>query len=362
MKGSNISVYAVILCGGRGERFWPASRRKMPKQFIRLFGPKSLTQQTSERISGLCPLSRQLFVTPSEFVPLLTTEMKLPKANLLVEPSGRNTAPAVALAAAHLSRNDPDAVMVVLPADHLITQRREFIAAVRLAVEVASHGFLVTFGIRPTRPDTGYGYIHCGRRLFGSGRTTAHKVNAFREKPDVATALRYTREKVYLWNSGMFVWRAEQILEALQQCLPDFHAELVRYRRTIGTPREVTARLRLYRKAPPTSIDYAVMEKAKNVAVVRAGFEWDDVGSWLALTRHLPKDERGNVRRGTSVVKDTTGCVIDSDSGLIACLGVHDLVVVRSGMAVLVAHKDSLVDIKTLLTLIAEQKGASDYL
>lgn len=357
-----MSTHAVILCGGRGERFWPASRRRMPKQFIRLFGPKSLTRQTSERIANLCPRSHQLFVTPREFVPLITAELKLPRRNLLLEPYGRNTAPAIALAAVHLSRSDPDGIMVVLPADHLITRRREFLAATRLAVKMAQRGLLVTFGIRPTRPDTGYGYVQYGRRLCGSDTLAAHEVVAFREKPDAVTARRYLREKVYLWNSGMFVWRVEDILAAFKQCLPEFHDELLRYARTIGTSRETQALERLYRGAPSISVDYAVMEKAENVAVVRADFDWDDVGSWLALTRHLPEDQDGNVRRGLSVVKDTHCCVIDSGAGLVACLGVRDLVIVRSGDAVLVAHKDSLADIRELLKQVVRSNRAAEYL
>uniref|UniRef100_A0A7C4GEE4 mannose-1-phosphate guanylyltransferase n=1 Tax=candidate division WOR-3 bacterium TaxID=2052148 RepID=A0A7C4GEE4_UNCW3 len=357
-----MATHAVILCGGRGERFWPASRRKMPKQFIRLFGTKSLTRQTSERISGICPRSRQLFITPNELASLVAADLRLPRRNLLLEPCGRNTAPAIALAAIHLSKRDPDGVMVVLPADHLITRRREFHLAVRLAIELARRGLLATFGIPPSRPDTGYGYIRYGRRLAGSGRLTAHEVAGFQEKPDNATARRYLREKTYLWNSGMFVWRVDAIMTAFRLFLPEFHSELVHYGSTIGTSREPAALQRLYRKAPSISIDYAVMERAENIAVVKANFDWDDVGSWLALTRHLPADRDGNVRRGTTAVKDTSSCVIDSGSGLVACLGVRDLVIVRSGEAVLVAHKDALGGIKDLLAQISRQRGGESFL
>ncbi len=347
-----MNLHAVILCGGRGERFWPKSRRALPKQFITLFGRQSLTQETSSRVLPLCPPERQLFVAPAEFEPVLREQLGS-SAHLVFEPMGRNTAPAIGLAAEYLRHEDPDATMLVLPADHLIEDRAAFRTAVRIGAELAEKGSLVTFGIRPERPDTGYGYVQLGDRIGGRAWMTAHRVQAFREKPSPARARAYLAAGNYVWNSGMFIWRVDAILAAFRKFMPDFHAELEQFGKAVGTRREKPALARLYRDAPSISIDYAVMEKADNVACVRGTFDWDDVGSWLALARHIQPDHAGNVANGLLVAKGSTDCVVDSDSGIVAALRVKDLVIVRAGDAVLVADKKHLGDIKQLLADIA---------
>lgn len=356
-----MKLYAVILCGGRGERFWPKSRRSRPKQFIRLFGNRSLTEQTSARISRLCPPERQLFVAPAEFAGVMR-QMGFCGRNVVLEPAGRNTAPAIGLAASYLRRRDPDAVMVVLPADHLIEDRDAFLSSVRLAARSAEQGRLVTFGVRPDRPDTGYGYVQVGRRIAGHGRLTVHEVLGFREKPDAATAEKYVKSGDFLWNSGMFVWRVEAILAAFRQFLPGFHAALERFAEFIGRPGEKRMLAALYRDAPAMSIDYAVMEKADNVAVVRAGFDWDDVGSWLALDRHFSRDRDGNVLRGRCVGVEASGCTVEADRGVVALLGVRDIVVVRDGDVLLVAAKQSIGRTKEVLARIAAIPDGERYL
>jgi mannose-1-phosphate guanylyltransferase len=356
-----VNLYAVILCGGRGERFWPKSRRSRPKQFIPLFGTHTLTQQTSARIRPLCPTTRQLFVASPEFSGTLREQLGA-RAGLLHEPVGRNTAPAIAIAAAYLQHLDPKSAMVVLPADHMIEDQSGFIRSVRLAARLAEQGLLVTFGIPPTRPDTGYGYVQLGSRIAGRGKLTAHQVLAFKEKPARAVALRYVKAGSYVWNSGMFVWRTATILEAFAEHLPDFHARLVGYSRALGTRRASTVLRALYRDTEPVSIDYAVMEKARNVACVRAPFDWDDVGSWLALERHLPGDLRDNVASGSLVELDTSDCVVDTDSGIVATLGIKNLVIVRAADAVLVADRDHLDNLKKLLAKLAGVPGGQRYL
>jgi len=356
-----MSLQAVILCGGRGERFWPKSRRALPKQFIALFGRNSLTRETSARVRPLCPPGRQLFVAPSEFESVLRAQLGR-AARLVFEPIGRNTAPAIGLAAEYLKRHDSDATMLVLPADHLIEDQPAFVKAVQMGARLAGDGFLVTFGIRPERPDTGYGYIQLGSRIAGKGRLTAHRVQGFREKPSPARARAYLAAGNYVWNSGMFIWRVDKILAAFREFMPDFHAELEWFGRTIGTRREESALVRLYRTAPSISIDYAVMEKADNVACVRGTFDWDDVGSWLALGRHTRPNGSGNVAIGRFVARDSSRCVVDSDAGIVAALGVNDLVIVRAGDAVLVADKTSLGDIKQLLADIAASPQARRFL
>ncbi len=354
-------LYAVIMCGGKGERFWPKSRRSNPKQFIRLFGDLSLTRQTSDRMLELCPLERQVFITPTEYEAVMRKQVKTGRRNLVLEPVGRNTAPAIGVAAAYLATRDPDATMVVLPADHLITKHRELLACVRLAAELAQKRLLVTFGIPPSRPDTGYGYIKVGDRLAKKG-IGAFRVLGFREKPDARTARRYVKAGSYLWNSGMFVWRVDVILSAFEHHMPEFHRSLLKLRDAVGTKNERRVLNRVYRDAPSISVDYAVMEKAGNIAAVKATFDWDDVGSWLALARHMKQDKAGNVVRGTCIGKDMKDCIVDSDSGLLAVLGCEDLVIVRSGDAVLVAHKDRLDGIKALVKMVGGDRTGNSYL
>jgi mannose-1-phosphate guanylyltransferase len=307
-------LHAVVLCGGRGERFWPKSRRALPKQFITLFGRQSLTQETSARVLPLCPLKRQLFVAPAEFQSVLRRQLGR-DAHLVFEPMGRNTAPAIGLAAEYLKHEDPNATMLVLPADHLIEDRAAFLKAVQMGAQLAQKRLLVTFGIRPERPDTGYGYIQLGSRVAGKGRLTAYRVLGFREKPSPARARAYLAAGNYVWNSGMFIWRVDAILAAFQKFMPEFHAKLEEFSMTIGTRREKSAIVRLYRETPSISIDYAVMEKADNVACVRGTFDWD--------------------------------------AGIVAALGVKDLVIVRAGDAVLVADRKHVGRMKQLLAEIA---------
>ncbi|HTW91592.1 MAG TPA: mannose-1-phosphate guanylyltransferase [bacterium] len=356
-----MNLHAVILCGGRGERFWPKSRRGLPKQFITLFGRQSLTQETSARVLPLCPYGSQLFVAPAEFEPVLRRQLGH-DANLVFEPMGRNTAPAIGLAAEYLAVKAPDATMLVLPADHLIEDRNAFLKAVRAGAKLAQRGLLVTFGVRPERPDTGYGYIQLGNRIAGEGQLTAHQVQAFKEKPSPARARAYLAAGEYVWNSGMFIWRVDAILSAFRTFMPDFHDELEEFGKSIGTRREKAALARLYRHSPSISIDYAVMEKADNVACVRGSFDWDDVGSWLALARHAKPDDSGNVANGRLVAKDSSRCIVDSDFGIVAALGVKDLVIVRAGDAVLVADKKRLGQIKQLIADIAALQDGRRFL
>lgn len=357
-----MSVYAVILCGGKGERFWPKGRTRLPKQFMVLFGNRSMVQATSERVKNFCPLERQFFVTGERFASLLKKELRVKKRNLLLEPYGKNTAPAIGFAATVISCFDEDGVMVVLPADHLIAQRGAFLNAVALAVKAARSGYLVTFGVAPSRPDTGYGYIHFGKKLMDGKGGSVHQVIAFKEKPDEETARNYLSRGEFLWNSGMFVWQVSVILEAFQRFLPDFYQELMRFKKSWARGEKARAVKRLYHTAPPISIDYAIMEKADNAAVVKAGFDWDDVGSWQALERHFPRDENGNVAVGLWFHLDSRNCIVYTDEGVVAGLGISDLVVVRAGDAVLVAHRGVLDGLKQLLGQIGQDRKGRKFL
>lgn len=357
-----MELYATILAGGIGERFWPVSRRAFPKQFVPLFDKDSLIEQTRKRISRLCPLSYQRYIIPYEMANLLKSATGVKPQNIIYEPFGKNTAPAIGLAAVYISKIAPDATMIVLPADHYIEPVSNFIVNVKAAYKTAQQGYLVTFGIPPNRPETGYGYIHIGEVIERYGKITVHRAIEFKEKPSLDIALAYLQAKKFLWNSGMFVFRVATILEAFRTFLPDFYAGLLNFQNAIGTKQEKLMLMRLYQKAPTTSIDYAVMERAKNLAVVKANFLWDDVGSWLALERHFPAQRLGNVVLGEHYGVDTKESIIYSDHGIIATLGVENLVIVKAKDAVLVADKKRVGDLKALLRTIAISKSGKKFL
>lgn len=343
-------LYAIILAGGRGERFWPKSRRSFPKQFLRLFSKKSLLELTYERITPLIPLERQLYVVPRYLLPPLKEVMPiLKREHILVEPEGKNTAPSIALAALHISKLNPETVMLILPADHLIEGRERFYECIKFAEEIAEEGYLVTFGIPPTRPDTGYGYIEVKGELERRGGLMAYKVKRFTEKPEKRLAEMYVKKGDYFWNSGMFVFKADSILSAFSSCLPEFYDRIEDYKKGRISLEE------LYRRAPSISIDYGIMEKAENIALVKANFVWDDVGSWLALERHLPKDLDNNAIFGKFYSMDTKNMIVYNEDGIVVGIGVQDLVIVKTKDVVLVCKKDRAPDIKNLLRKIEEK-------
>jgi mannose-1-phosphate guanylyltransferase len=357
-----MELYAVILAGGIGERFWPVSRRSFPKQFVPLFGKTSLIEQTRKRISRLCPFNHQRYIIPFEMAKLLQMQTGVKHQNIIFEPYGKNTAPAIGLAAVYISAIAPDATMVVLPADHHIEPVNNFIACVKAAYKIAQQGYLITFGIPPSRPETGYGYIHIGDVIDKQEKITVHRTLEFKEKPSLDIALAYFQAKKFLWNSGMFVFRVSTILDAFRTFAPDFYAELINFQKFIGTNQEKSMLERMYQQMPTTSIDYAVMEKAKNIAVVKANFLWDDVGSWLALERHFRISSDGNVILGKHYGVDSKESIIYSDAGVIATLGIENLVIVKAKDAVLVADKKRVGDLKALLRVIGNAKSGKKFL
>lgn len=357
-----MELYAAILAGGIGERFWPVSRRSFPKQFVPLFGKTSLIEQTRNRISRLCPVNHQRYIIPSEMAKLLQMQTGVKPHNIIFEPYGKNTAPAIGLAAVYLLAVKPDATMIVLPADHHIEPVNNFIACVKVAYKIAQQGYLVTFGISPSRPETGYGYIHIGEMINKQERISVHHALEFKEKPTLDIALAYLQAKKFLWNSGMFVFRVSTILDAFRTFAPDFYAELINFQKFIGTKQEKSRLKRLYQQVPTTSIDYAIMEKAKNIAVVKANFLWDDVGSWLALERHFPILGDGNIILGEHYGVDTKESIILADTGVIATLGIENLVIIKSKDAVLVTDKKRVGDLKALLRVISTTKSGKKFL
>ncbi|MDD5557858.1 MAG: mannose-1-phosphate guanylyltransferase [bacterium] len=356
-------IHAVIMAGGGGERFWPRSRRSFPKQLHRLFGPRSMLQETADRIAALVPPERLIVVTNKAQAPRIRRQLpSVPKSSIVAEPFGRDTAACIALGAAIVMERDENGIMVVLPADHVIRNRRALVRNLLDACRAAAAGDrLVTFGIRPTYPSTGYGYIRRGATVPLRTATRFFRVRRFAEKPDAATARRYIRGGDYLWNSGMFVWRASAIAAALERHMPALHRGYLEMRKGLSGPRPATAIRRVYGGLERISIDYGVMEKADNVIVAEAGFDWDDAGSWLALERHLPADRDGNVLVGEGVALGTERCIVVSDAGMVACHGVRDLIVVRTPDAVLVCHRDSAQEIKRIIARLRERRGWTRY-
>jgi mannose-1-phosphate guanylyltransferase len=355
-------LYAAVLAGGKGERFWPVSVMSHPKQFLSMFGDKPMLQETISRIEELVPAERTLVMTGDHLTPLVAeTSPDVPKDNVLGEPIPRNTAPAIAMAALVLDVRAPGAPMAVLPADHLIRDKKAFLDDLSKAVQVAIEGDrLVTFGIKPNRPETQYGYVHIGAPL-GSFEDV-YEARGFREKPNLKQAGQLLAEGSHLWNSGIFVWTTTAILNALEEHLPSLRRELEAVRPAIGTAGQKAALDSFYQSAQKISIDYGVMEQADNVAVVKASFDWDDVGSWLSMERFLQEDEMGNVVRGDAVNLNTENSIVVSGDGLVATLGVSNILVVRTGNATLVCQKDRVGEIGKLVEEIGSKKKFRKFL
>jgi mannose-1-phosphate guanylyltransferase/mannose-6-phosphate isomerase len=343
-----MALHPVILCGGSGTRLWPLSRSLLPKQFLPLASERTLLQETVLRVAGLENGSRPVLVSHVEHRFLAgeqVRELGLTPAGHLLEPEARNTAPAVAAAALWLIGQDSDATLLVLPSDHVIQQKDKFHDAVRRAAQLAARGRLVTFGIVPTAPATGYGYIRRGdpeKKV-----PEAFDVAEFVEKPDRARASAFLADGRYFWNSGMFVFTARRYLEELRRFRPDIMA-------SVDAAVEQAARdldfLRLdaaaFGRCPAESIDYAVMERTREASVVRGDFSWSDIGSWSALWELDPKDGKGNSVRGDVYLDGAADCYVRAEDRLVAALGVRDLVIVETDDAVLVAHKDRAQDVK----------------
>ena len=345
------SVHAVILAGGEGTRFWPLSRRKNPKQFLRVLGNESLLQQTANRITSLISPENIYIVTQEVHSKQVLAQVPwLLRENVLGEPCGRNTAPAIAMAALHLQERGKDGVMIVLAADHMIGETDRFVEKLRVATEFAAQeDFLVTLGIRPTGLETGYGYIRLGAGIKEVRGHTVHAVERFVEKPDRSRAETYVADGNYLWNSGIFIWSLQTILRAYESFLPEL-LDSVRKNRTFPpTPEGNKQRGKHYGRLPAQSVDYGILEKSSRVAVLPCEFSWSDLGSWNALYTVLPKDQQNNAVLGKHQGVDTQGCLIRSGGRLITTLGLSDLIVVETEDALLICPRNRDQDIKKLL-------------
>lgn len=338
------------MAGGRGERFWPRSRKNMPKQFLSLTNDgKTLIQLTVERIMPIVDMKDIYVSTNSDYLPLVKQQLPaLPEGNIICEPVGRNTAPGIGFGAAYISKHiGEDAVMIILPSDHLIKYNQMFISTIRDAADIAeSDNNLVTIGIAPDYPETGYGYIK-----FNSTDTfmRGYKVDHFAEKPSLETAKEYVSSDEYLWNSGMFVWKISTIMKRFENLMPDVYDGLSIIRDSISTSAEKEIIEKVYPKFPSISIDYGIMEKSDDIYTIPGTFGWDDVGSWLAIERIQKSNEFGNIAAGNVITINTTNCIIQGGKKLLATVGLENTIIVDTEDATLICAKDSTADIKKVL-------------
>ncbi|MCI0530099.1 MAG: mannose-1-phosphate guanylyltransferase/mannose-6-phosphate isomerase [Nitrospira sp.] len=361
-------MYAVILAGGSGTRFWPLSRELYPKQFLKISGPKTLLEQTVHRLSGLVPLDKTYLVANGKYVQdikgLFPASGQNASPHILVEPIGKNTAPAIGLAAIQLEFKDPEAVMAVFPADHLIKNIKTFTQLLKAAVTVAQQGSLVTLGIKPTSPETGYGYIRAGSRLTGSQlrKVKMYLVDSFVEKPNSVTAERYFKSRRYFWNSGIFIWKASAILKEMERFCPDLYKGLMTIKDSLGTSRAPKTIEQAYAQFESVSIDYGVMEKARRVVMIEADIGWTDLGSWTAVGEVAKANRQGNIIVGNVLDLDSSRSVVYADKRLVATIGLENMIVVDSPDATLVCPKDRAQDVKKLVDQLKKRGAQEQYI
>jgi mannose-1-phosphate guanylyltransferase len=358
-------LHAVIMAGGTGTRFWPASRAASPKQLLPLVGKSTMIRQTVERIEGLIPLERTLVVTNKKLVDPIQHELpELPATSIVGEPCKRDTAPCIGLAAMLISRDDPEATLVVMPADHVIRSSKRFQGSVRQAAELVQEQpeKIVTFGIRPNYAAEIFGYIQRGAKIEFPGGSPTYVVKSFREKPDAATATQYLASGDYYWNSGIFIWRARTILDALAKRQPEMLAHLEKIVSAWGTDSADKVFTKEFTAIEGISIDYAVMEHAKNVAVIESPYDWDDLGSWLSLARLLGTDRDENTIVGRHLGMRTTDSIVRSnDEHLVVTVGLKNCLIVHTPDATLVANKNDEESIRQVVKEL-ENRGWTEFL
>jgi len=355
-KRSGQEVYAAILAGGIGSRFWPLSRETTPKQLLKVVGDESLLKSTIRRLSPLIPAERVSIVTNARQAEIIRLHLsyggdgKALSPGYIVEPVGRNTAAAIALAAFEVWRKDPEGVMAVLPADHIIKDGKSFRAALKAAIAVASEGHLVTFGIVPTSPETGYGYIKAGKKTVSRiNGHTVKRVDRFVEKPDIKRARKYVADGSYFWNSGIFLWKAGRILEEIKAYLPDVYNALS----SASSPSEVAE---AYGAFKDVSIDHGILEKAKDVVVIPADFPWSDMGTWSSFSEILDPDSDGNIIKGRVVDIGSENSIIFGCDRAVATIGLKDFILVDTPDATLVCPKDRAQEVKDVVNILKAKK------
>ena len=357
-----MAFYALIMAGGFGTRLWPLSRRNRPKQSLTLVGGRTMFEHAVDRIAPLFQSEQILVVTGAEHVASLAAQApELPPRNFLVEPEGRGTAPAIGLGAIHLRRQDPEAIMAVLTADHFIADAARFREALTAAAQVAEEGHLVTLGITPSSPSTGYGYIKQGQSLGTVEGFPVFRAARFTEKPSLETAFHMVESGEYTWNSGMFIWRLDRILEEFQRQMPEFYVQLAEVEAALGTTGYEPSLNRVWPQVVKQTIDYGVMEGAEDVAVIPVDIGWSDVGSWTSLSELLPADEDGNIVVGSHVGIDTRDTLIFGGKRLIATIGLEGMVIVDTGDALLVCPMEREQEVRAMVRWL-DRENQGDYL
>ena len=347
-----MKITAVIMAGGRGERFWPKSRNSCPKQFLSLTSDgETMIQKTINRLRPIVEAEDIFIVTNAAYKCLVKDQLPdVPEENILAEPCARNTAPCIAFAAAVIGKKYDDAVMLVLPSDHLIGYENIYVKTLKKAVSVAEQGKnLVTIGITPTYPETGYGYIN-----FGAESGEAYEVERFVEKPDLATAKKYLASGKYLWNSGMFVWKISSIMANLKEFMPDIYEGALRIGDSFGTPDFEETLVKEFTAFTSESIDFGIMEKASDIYTLPGSFGWDDVGSWLAVERINETDDDKNYINGDVITVDSKRTTVCGGKRLIAAIGTRDIIIVDTDDVLLVCSKNNTQDVKKVIAQLKE--------
>lgn len=365
--------YSVIMAGGGGTRFWPLSRKQMPKQFLNLTGKDTMVNETIDRIAGNVPMENIFIVTNAGQASLMEemTASRLGSGRILAEPAARNTSACIGYAAVAIQKQYGDSVMCVLPSDHYVKDKDAYKEVVDFAMELAEKtDRLVTIGIKPTEPATGYGYIKYNKRMqevahkvggTSQKRITAYPVSDFVEKPSLSIAKSYVDQGCYLWNSGMFVWKTSVILKYFEKLLPDVYECLMEIEEAIGTEKEKEVLERVYPMIPKISIDYGIMEKADNVIMLDGDFGWSDVGSWDTLDTLYDTDENNNVVYGEQIHIGSKNCIAYGKDKLVATIGLDNVIIVETEDAVLVCDKSKAQDVKKIVEILQEQ-GKENYL
>ncbi|MBD3289500.1 NTP transferase domain-containing protein [candidate division KSB1 bacterium] len=344
-------MYAVIMAGGEGTRFWPRSRFKHPKQLLQIIADKTMLQSTVERLDSVVDVNHTYIVSTQVIKDEIKRQIPFLKPeNLIIEPKGKNTAPCIGLAAVMIKKLDPDAVIAVLPADHHIAEVNKFRQILKAAEKVAKEDDrLVTIGINPTYPSTGYGYIQFNGEIEKIDDIPVYKVKTFAEKPDINTARRFIKSGDFLWNSGIFVWSVKTILGEIEESLPELYDGLVEIEKALGTKSQDDIINKIYCQIKSISIDYGVMEHARNVAVLKGDFGWSDVGTWEEVYQLSQKDENDNVVNSPNFLMDTAECMIDVPDKFVAAIGVNNLIVVETKDALLICNRDNAQNVKDIV-------------
>ena len=351
-------MLALIMAGGSGTRFWPKSRRKHPKQLLKIHGDKTMIQHTVDRLQPTIPPENIFIVTTAEQRAEISAQLpQIPSQNIIVEPIGKNTAPCIGLGALYMRRVQPEAAMVVLPADHYIGDEDAWMKQLLNAEKIAlASDALVTIGIQPTHPATGYGYIQFESEAIAIDSVQAYRVKTFAEKPNYETACRFLESGDFLWNSGIFVWKISLILRKIEEHLPEISDSLNSIDLAIGKPGEKEAIDTAYRQFRNISIDYGVMENARDVFVLPGNFQWNDLGSWDEVFKISTKDEHGNSTGDGHIHIDTEGCLIEADGKVVATIGLRDVVIVDTQDALLICPRERAQEVKEIVEILKRRK------